>query len=245
MSRRALPGLASRHRLGDLLPAMYADDDLAQRLTQGLDSVLAPVLAVLDNLPAYFDPELAPPDFLDWLASWLAVEIEPSWPEPLRRAVVARAVALHGSRGTGRGLAERLWLLLGVRADIADGGGAAWSTTTGAALPGTGGHRVLISVWRPDGGEVPVDRVRSMVESVRPAHLVCTVRVVPPPTGGGPGGGPSDGPSDGAAVGPGGGAAVGTVPAGPAGDRGVEPSGRPGSPDRAGPPVGGPRPDEG
>ncbi|AOS64291.1 phage tail protein [Actinoalloteichus hymeniacidonis] len=181
MTRGPAPGLLSRHRMGEQLPSMYADDSLAQRLTQGLDEVLAPVLGVLDNLPAYFDPALAPPDFLEWLASWLAVEIEPDWPEPLRRAVVARAVALHGSRGTRRGLTERLWLLLGVRAAIIDGGGAAWSTTPGAALPGTGGRHVLIRVWRPDGGPVPVQRVRSMVESVRPAHLVCTVEVVSPP----------------------------------------------------------------
>ncbi|MGW2847530.1 hypothetical protein ACWC5G_21895, partial [Streptomyces sp. NPDC001274] len=67
MTRAAVPGLPSRYPIGGLLPALYADDDLAQRFTAGLDTVLAPVLSTLDNLPAYFDPALAPADFLPWL----------------------------------------------------------------------------------------------------------------------------------------------------------------------------------
>src|SRR6476620_3318162 len=100
MPRAAVPGLASRYPIGGLLPALYADDDLAQRFTAGLDTVLAPVLSTLDNLPAYFDPSLAPADFLPWLSSWVAADIDPAWPEELRRAVVARAVELHRRRGT-------------------------------------------------------------------------------------------------------------------------------------------------
>ncbi|MGW2090124.1 hypothetical protein ACWCQ6_35010, partial [Streptomyces sp. NPDC001880] len=69
MTRAAVPGLASRYPIGGLLPALYADDDLAQRFTAGLDTVLAPVLSTLDNLPAYFDPLLTPADFLPWLSS--------------------------------------------------------------------------------------------------------------------------------------------------------------------------------
>ncbi|MEU3573930.1 SDR family oxidoreductase, partial [Kitasatospora sp. NPDC036755] len=71
MTRAAVPGLPSPYPIGRLLPAMYADDDFAQRFTAGLDTVLAPVFATLDNLPAYFQPGLAPADFLDWLASCL------------------------------------------------------------------------------------------------------------------------------------------------------------------------------
>ncbi|MGW2874684.1 hypothetical protein ACWDCZ_41715, partial [Kitasatospora sp. NPDC001225] len=68
MTRAAVPGLPSPHPIGELLPALFAEDDFAQRFTAGLDTVLAPVFATLDNLPAYFQPGLAPADFLDWLA---------------------------------------------------------------------------------------------------------------------------------------------------------------------------------
>jgi hypothetical protein len=46
--RGTVPGLASPHPLGGTLPALYADDSFAQRLCDGLDEVLAPVLATLD-----------------------------------------------------------------------------------------------------------------------------------------------------------------------------------------------------
>ncbi|SCG00768.1 phage tail protein, P2 protein I family [Streptomyces sp. Ncost-T6T-2b] len=124
MTRAAVPGLPSRYPIGELLPALYADDDLAQRFTAGLDTVLAPVLSTLDNLPAYVDPALAPADFLPWLASWVGVEADPAWPVELRRAVVAHAVELHRWRGTRRGLVERLRLVCGVHAEVRDGGGA-------------------------------------------------------------------------------------------------------------------------
>ncbi|MEU1297162.1 phage tail protein, partial [Streptomyces sp. NPDC005840] len=42
MSRAAIPGLPSRYPIGEQLPALYAEDDFAQRFTSGLDTVLAP-----------------------------------------------------------------------------------------------------------------------------------------------------------------------------------------------------------
>src|SRR5262249_57925637 len=90
--RAAVPGLRSRYPLGAMLPALYAGDDLAQRFTSGLDAVLSAILSTLDNLAGYFDPRLAPEDFLAWLSSWVATRLDPACPESLRRAIVRRAV---------------------------------------------------------------------------------------------------------------------------------------------------------
>ncbi|MFF3958029.1 phage tail protein I [Streptomyces sp. NPDC001890] len=181
MSRAAVPGLASRYPIGGLLPALYADDDLAQRFTAGLDTVLAPVLSTLDNLPAYFDPALAPADFLPWLSSWVAAEVDPAWPEELRRAVIARAVELHRWRGTRRGLVEQLRLCFGVHADIRDGGGATWSSAPGAELPPAPTGELLVRVWAPHGGPVDANRVRDVVAASCPVHLTCRVEILPGP----------------------------------------------------------------
>ncbi|RPK64537.1 phage tail protein I [Streptomyces sp. ADI95-17] len=181
MTRAAVPGLPSRYPIGELLPALYADDDLAQRFTAGLDTVLAPVLSTLDNLPAYFDPALTPADFLPWLSSWVAAEVDPAWPEELRRAVVARAVELHRWRGTRRGLAEQLRLCFGVRADIRDGGGAAWSSRPGTGLPPAPTGELLVRVWAPHGGPVDADRVRAVVAASCPVHLTSRVEILPGP----------------------------------------------------------------
>ncbi|MER5772221.1 phage tail protein [Streptomyces sp. NPDC001985] len=181
MTRAAVPGLASRHPIGGLLPALYADDDLAQRFTAGLDTVLAPVLSTLDNLPAYFDPALTPADFLSWLSSWVDADLGPEWPVALRRAVVARAVELHRWRGTRRGLVEHLRLCCGVHADIQDGGGVAWSSEPGTELPPAPTGELLVRVRPARGGPVDASRVLAVVAASCPVHLICRVEILPGP----------------------------------------------------------------
>ncbi|SDP93520.1 phage tail protein [Lentzea jiangxiensis] len=185
MTRAALPELPSRHPLGDMLPALYAADDFAQRFTAGLDAVLSAVLSTLDNLPAYLDPALAPEDFLAWLSSWVAAGLDPAWPEPLRRALVRRAVELHRKRGTMRGLVERLELSLGVHADVADGPGVRWSGMPDTPLPGPAAEVVVVRVWPGSAGPVDRDRVEALVGAVCPVHVRCTVEEL--------GGPPADG----------------------------------------------------
>ena len=75
-TRGSVDGLASSAPLGVMLPAVFADDDLAQRFVGGIDEVLAPLHNVLDCLDAYFTPSLAPADFTRWLGSWVGAETE-------------------------------------------------------------------------------------------------------------------------------------------------------------------------
>ncbi|KOV65528.1 phage tail protein [Streptomyces sp. MMG1121] len=181
MSRAAVPGLPSRYPIGAQLPALYADDDFAQRFTSGLDTVLAPVFATLDNLPAYLDPRVAPLDFVAWLASWVGAADDREWSAELRREAVVRAVELHRWRGTRRGLVERLRLTLGVNADVSGDGGAVWSATTGAGLPPEPTGEVLVRVWPGRDPEVDEGRVREVVRSLCPVHVSCRVEFLPGP----------------------------------------------------------------
>ncbi|MEU5438348.1 phage tail protein [Streptomyces sp. NPDC020719] len=182
MSRRAaVPGLPSRYPIGGQLPGLYADDDFAQRFTAGLDTVLAPVFATLDNLPAYLDPRVAPLDFVAWLTSWVGAGDDPAWPPELRRAAVIRAVELHRWRGTRRGLLERLRLTLGVDADVRDDGGAVWSSTAGADLPPERSGDVVVRVWPGRGPDVDEERVREIIRDLCPVHVSCRVEILPGP----------------------------------------------------------------
>jgi len=185
MSRAAVPGLPSRYPIGEQLPALYADDDFAQRFTAGLDTVLAPVFATLDNLAFYLDPRVAPSDFVDWLVRWVGAESDPRWPLELRREAVVRAVELHRWRGTRRGLTEALRLALGVHAEVTGDGGAVWSSTPGADLPpsaSSSGAGPLVTV-RPAAG-VPVDPVRvdAIVRAMCPVHIRCRVEILAGPS---------------------------------------------------------------
>jgi phage tail-like protein len=111
MTRGTIPMLPSHHPLGEQLPSVYLEDSLTQRFTGGLDTVLAPVFLTLDCLEAYLDPRLAPADFLLWLASWVGLEVDETWPESRLRAAVGSAALLHRRRGTRRGVVDFLELL--------------------------------------------------------------------------------------------------------------------------------------
>jgi phage tail-like protein len=184
MSRAAIPGLPSRYPIGEQLPALYAEDDFAQRFTAGLDTVLAPVFATLDNLPAYLDPRVTPADFLAWLASWVGGVDDPRWPVELRREATVRAMELHRRRGTKRGLVEALHLILGVRAEVGGDGGAVWSRTPGAGLPPAPGTEIHVRVWPDRVATVDADRVHELVRALCPVHTVCRVEVLPGPPAG-------------------------------------------------------------
>ncbi|OIK07561.1 phage tail protein [Streptomyces monashensis] len=181
MSRAAVPGLPSRHPIGGLLPALYADDDFAQRFTAGLDTVLAPVFTTLDSLPAYLDPRVAPLDFVAWLASWVGAADDPEWSAELRREAVVRAMELHRWRGTRRGLVERLRLTLGVNAEVSGDGAAVWSRTPGAEPPPAPAAEVLVRVWPGRDPEVDEARVREAVRALCPVHVSCRVEILPGP----------------------------------------------------------------
>jgi len=66
----------------------------------------------------FYDPHVAPTDFLDWLSRWTAFTLDLDWPEAQKRALIKRAVDLYRIRGTKRGLALFLTLFTGHEPDI-------------------------------------------------------------------------------------------------------------------------------
>ncbi|MEE1927541.1 phage tail protein [Streptomyces sp. TRM 70351] len=183
--RYGVEDLPSPHPFGERLPGPFAEDAFAQRFVSAFDAVLAPALAVLDCLDAYWDPELAPDDFLAWLAGWVAAGAgaDPGRPLPARRRAVARATELHRMRGTARGLADLVRESFGVAAEVTDSGGAAWSAAPGGELPGTAEPWVRVRVRTDDPDALPRHRLELLVEANRPAHVPCTVDVVGPDEG--------------------------------------------------------------
>lgn len=179
MTRGTVPGLASAHPLGELLPGVYLEDSLTQRFTEGLDTVLAPVFLTLDCLDAYLDPWLTPPDFLPWLGSWVGIELDEMWPENRQRAIVAAASGLHRDRGTHRGLVAFLQLVTGGQVELIESGGARWSAEPGAAPPGEAIPRLQVIVRVSDPSSVDLDRLDWAVREARPAHLPYQIQVLP------------------------------------------------------------------
>lgn len=176
--RGTVPGLASAFPIIDTLPALYQEDVLARELTAAFDEILAPAISTIDNLGAYLDPALTPDDFLEWLGGWVAALLDETWPIERRRAFVAQAADLHRRRGTVAGLADHVRVFTGGEVDIVEGGGAAWSVTSGGAPPGSGRRSLHVRVRVPDASDVDVARLDALVAAAKPAHLGHTVEVV-------------------------------------------------------------------
>src|SRR5579871_3134714 len=139
-------GLGSPHEYGPSLPSLYLDDDFAQRLTAAFDEVAAPIHASLDNLDSYFDPWLAPDDFVDWLADWVGAIVDGTWDAERRRASVAYAAELYRQRGTSHGLAAQVELVTGGSVEIVENGASSWTLDPSAKMPGSAEPKLVVRV---------------------------------------------------------------------------------------------------
>ena len=172
--RAALAGLPSPHPFGVAMPAIYQEDEFTQRWLAGFDEVIAPVLCTLDNVDRYFDPDLAPADFVAWLAGWVGLAVEDTWTEETLRRVVKQAVELYRWRGTVRGLAEIVAAYAGVDPEIIDSGGSSWSLTPDGLPPGDGTCTLLVRVH---GSSIDERRLDRLIAAAKPVHVTHRVEL--------------------------------------------------------------------
>jgi phage tail-like protein len=157
------------------LPSLYQDGMFLEQFTAGLDVVLAPIIATLDCLDAYVDPEVAPPDFVGWLGDWVGLRLDEDWTVERRRRLVAAAAELFAARGTGHGLADEIELYTGGAAEIQDPG-RVWTS----ALPTGDEERrnrrsadrtVRVTVDVTNAGDVNWPALQALIRDAVPAHL--------------------------------------------------------------------------
>lgn len=168
--------------LFERLPAIYREGGEAG-FTFRLVSLFAEVLESLEGdiyaLYEYLDPDAAPAEFLPWLASWVALELDETWPEEKRRTLIKSAVELYKRRGTVQGIKEFVEIYTGIAPEIIEAYSLGWrvgvQTTVGSdtvvhsaqADP----HCFIIDVM--SYGELTTEqkaKVRGIVEIQKPAH---------------------------------------------------------------------------
>jgi phage tail-like protein len=170
--------LATPHPMGPSMPSVYQEDPFALSFLAALDTVLAPVVATLDNFDAYLDPYLAPDDFLSWLATWVGMTVDDSWTPERRKQAVARAVDLYRLRGTATGMAEQIEIHTGGTVEIIENGGTAWSIDAGGELPGSPKQQVVVRIAVDDPKAVDGGRIEALVAAAKPAHVEHRVEIV-------------------------------------------------------------------
>ncbi len=161
------------------LPALYQESDFGMRFIGALESVLDPIVAILDALPAHFDPELAPRDILDLLAAWLGVELVEGQSLAARRELLRPAAELGRRRGTLGGLQLALSLAFpNLPLRVEDQGKVVWSTdidNRAAAEP----PEFVVYCDKPIREEQQA-AVARCIETVKPVHTTYRLRVKAP-----------------------------------------------------------------
>ena len=104
----------------EYLPGLYRDDDFMGQFLLIFESIFNPIENTVDNIPLYFDPRMTPEPMLSWLASWLNLTLDPTWPVEKRRQLVKSASELYRWRGTKRGLTEYLKIYTGNVPEISE-----------------------------------------------------------------------------------------------------------------------------
>jgi phage tail-like protein len=105
------------------LPGIYREDRESElfltRLLALFESSFVEVEAKIRSLPELFDPFAVRPEFLQWLAGWLALtELDGEWSDKRKREVIAKAFELYAKRGTVEGLRESLRFFAGIDGHI-------------------------------------------------------------------------------------------------------------------------------
>ena len=137
------------------LPAIYRDNLFLGRFLRIMESILGPIEGGIGNTAYYFDPYLTPEGFLPWLAGWVGLALDESWPLERQREMVRRAAELYRWRGTRQGLREHLRIYAGVAPIIQDN-----------VAPHT--FSVTLLVEAP--AAIDEATVRAITEAHRPAH---------------------------------------------------------------------------
>jgi phage tail-like protein len=178
VGRGHVDGLPTPKSIVDLMPAALQDDDFCVRFVTGLDDVMAPLFATLDCVDTYLDPMLAPPDFVEWLASWVGIEVDETWDLDARRSLVRNAVVLYRIRGTAPGLAAHLRLYTGATPTIEETGGCIWSQTADTPFPGQATPTLKVRVTVDDDEGLRLSTISRIVASSGPAHIPYLVELV-------------------------------------------------------------------
>ena len=174
-----------------------------ERFLALFEHVLTDLEIRFEEMPRLLDYTAAPGEWLAWIASWLDLSFDPSWPLDKRRRLLGEAVALYRRRGTPAGLARYIEIYTGRRPEIVEAfalrpGSAVYTLGDDAlgCIPLTpesdasasradnhpGAHHFTLYAYLDDSDDdgVAASVVHRIVDRERPAHTSYDLRIVSP-----------------------------------------------------------------
>ena len=147
------------------------------RFVGALESLLDPIVAMLDALPEHFDPDYAPRHILNLLSAWLGVDLDESQPISVQRDTIRRAAELGRRRGTKGGLELALSLAFpDVPLRVEDDGGVSGRRRANAWNQNRPVRRVLRQARRRETQAA----IARCIEQFKPVHTAYRLRVKAP-----------------------------------------------------------------
>jgi phage tail-like protein len=157
----------------------------------GLEETIARIYKYFEPGATLGDDERAPPEFLRWLAGWVALTLREDW-DPLRqRDLIAKAALLYRLRGTKPGVGEFLRIYTGnftSRGVSVDELGTAFQlgvhSTIGTDTWLDGGapffFRVHVAVSNPQDMKAQGAIAQAIVDLQKPAHTSYSLTIDAP-----------------------------------------------------------------
>jgi phage tail-like protein len=156
-----------------LPPVLWeGDQDFIERFLHIFEDIFSDIEKKVDNIPQLFNPWTTPSHFLPWLASWMALELEPHWTEIQSRAFMRNIVSLYNQRGGQESLEKYLRIYVGSNVDIAE------------LQQESSPHEFKIIINFPSFDilhrQKIVRRVRAILDREKPAHTYYNLHIESP-----------------------------------------------------------------
>lgn len=198
---RSLRITAPRYSLLDWLPPLFAERDVQaeppgsnflERFLSLFEDRFTEAEAAFESVSRLLNPRAADADWLTFVAGWLDLAFDPSWPIDRRRQLVIEGARLQAGRGTPAALRRYLEIYTGSAVGIVEdfrnrppapiqlGAQVPLGVASlgGATLAGALAHRFAVSVALPGrtNHRTELSAIRKIIDGMKPAHTDYTLR---------------------------------------------------------------------
>lgn len=156
------------------LPAIYQEDatsrDFLERFLAIFETCFTNIETQIDGIPRYFDAAVVPPNFLPWLAGWMAIAVDENWTDSQLRQLIQKAPWLYQQRGTREGITAIVEIFTGSRPLIIES-----FQQTNHNNP----FRFWILLNTDILDNLQLQSLQRLIEAEKPAHTEAIIQILP------------------------------------------------------------------